>query len=535
MISPHRHLPFTRKLLICGLQILCAGGLIAASWLDARLFLSLWMGLCWLFWLTASSSRPFLVGFLTGSVALSTAFYWTPSALAKTIVLPSLSVWFLIAMMITWEAIPFGVVGLLAQRSISSRSHFWWLIPATWVAMEVFWPRIFPWSFAYSQTELLPLLQLAEWTGAPGISFLMIGVTIIPAVWQNYFTLHAPRSSSNRASLPHAAYTFSALSLLVIALLLGEMRFRYWDAHPRTGRSIEAAIVQIDPRSAGAIEAMRHAVLRERHRIDLVCWPESTLGTYCTQLDSFCDESHTLRQSVLPRVDAHPSRSLPCDLLAGGKSYEPGRGVTGPFYQTAFLIRPDEAISDRYIKRTLMPIGEYIPGQTLFPATREWVELSEPIVTGNDPRPLQLTNGARVGTLMCYEDMVATNARQTVAAGAELLICLINGSAFDNPLTLEQHMRLALLRAVENRRALARCAATGITCVIEPTGRMSARVEPQTSASLVARLPRTNQLTVYTRYGHLFPYGCLAAALYLPVASLARATRCKPWSKLNST
>lgn len=517
------------------LQTVGTGLLIAASWHDARLFLSLWIGLCWFFWMAASTTRPFLMGFVTGSIALSTAFYWTPAALAKTIVLPEFTVWILITLMIAWEAIPFGLIALFTQRQITRSSHSWWLIPAAWVVLEAFWPRIFPWSFAYSQTDVLPLLQLAEWTGAPGVSFVILAVSILPAIWQQFFASAASLERSGSAVRRPLVYTAAAIGLLTLVLAGGDRRLRQWENISKNSRAIHAAIVQIDPRHTTSIEKMRHHVLEKHEPVDLICWPESTLGTYCTRLTSFCDEQVTRRQSVLPRVDAHPSRGLPCDLVAGGKSYEPGRSDAGPFFQTAYLIRPDETIVDRYIKRTLMPIGEYIPGQTVFPATRAWVDLSEPIMTGTDPRPLQLSDGTRAGTLMCYEDMVAKNARDTVAAGAELLICLINGSAFENPLILEQHMRLALLRAVENRRVLARCAATGVSCVIAPTGQMTARVAPQSEASMVARLPRVQQLTVFTRYGHLFPWLCMASVAYLPLSRFARAARRRPCKRPAST
>mgnify|MGYP003927467285 CR=1 FL=1 len=72
---------------------------------------------------------------------------------------------------------------------------------------------------------------------------------------------------------------------------------------------------------------------------------------------------------------------------------------------------------------------------------------------------------------MCYEDIVLQYARDSVVAGAEVLVSLINGSAFENPLALEQHFQLALLRALENRRPLIRCAGTGVSAIVDPIGR----------------------------------------------------------------
>jgi apolipoprotein N-acyltransferase len=221
-----------------------------------------------------------------------------------------------------------------------------------------------------------------------------------------------------------------------------------------------------------------------------------------------------------PRVDLQAISGVPCELLVGGKCFSPGAGEEGPFYQTAFLIRPDGAIAGRYFKRTLMPMGEYIPGQALIPGLRKMANLDEVYSSGNDCRPLELKCGARIGVLLCYEDMVAEDVRASVAQGAEVLISLCNGSAFENPLALEQQLLLSRLRAVENRRCFARCTATGVSCVIAPTGRILSRLETNDEGVLDARLPLLNELTIYNRFGHCLPLACLLTSAALVLSSL---------------
>jgi apolipoprotein N-acyltransferase len=162
----------------------------------------------------------------------------------------------------------------------------------------------------------------------------------------------------------------------------------------------------------------------------------------------------------------------------------------------------------RYRKRTLLPFGEYIPGQHWYPRVREWGTLSEIAEAGNDPRPLVSAYGRRLGVVICYEDMLPRNVRQTVAAGAELIVSLIQGTAFENPLTLVQHQRLAALRAVENRRYFLRCASTGVTCLIAPTGEMIAQLPPQKDGTLVGELFPIQFHMPYTTYGDWLPLLC---------------------------
>ena len=75
-------------------------------------------------------------------------------------------------------------------------------------------------------------------------------------------------------------------------------------------------------------------------------------------------------------------------------------------------------IVGRYQKRTLMPVGEYVPGQQWLPNIRRLADLDDIMVTGVDPKPLVLRDGTRIGVSMCYEDTVPRNARETVAEGA---------------------------------------------------------------------------------------------------------------------
>jgi apolipoprotein N-acyltransferase len=95
-----------------------------------------------------------------------------------------------------------------------------------------------------------------------------------------------------------------------------------------------------------------------------------------------------------------------------------------------------------------------------------------------------------------------------VANGANVLVSLINGSAFTARLTLEQHRMLAQLRAVEMRRCLLRCAATGETCVISPVGTITAALPLHVRGALAARPPLMEGRTLATRLGSLFPACC---------------------------
>ncbi|MCS7303894.1 MAG: hypothetical protein NZ602_02135, partial [Thermoguttaceae bacterium] len=119
-------------------------------------------------------------------------------------------------------------------------------------------------------------------------------------------------------------------------------------------------------------------------------------------------------------------------------------------------------------------------------------------------------------------------ARDSVAAGADVLVSLINGSAFENPLALEQHFQLSLLRAVENRRSFIRCAGTGVSAIVDPTGHIRDRLPTQTEGVLVGEVPLVEGRTIYSKIGYLFSPCCF----WLSVAALlfALASRGRRWA-----
>ena len=233
---------------------------------------------------------------------------------------------------------------------------------------------------------------------------------------------------------------------------------------------------------------------------DLILWPESTLGSYHVALEHFRDPDHTIANSEMPNPAITPYPTIHCDLLAGGKTYE-GERDNGPYKNTAFLIDKRNQIVGRYVKRSLMPIGEYVPGEKWFPRLREWAALNTQLIRGGSDAPLMLSNGTSVGMLVCYEDMVAANASASVREGADCLVALANGSAFKDPDTLRQHLKLAQLRTIENRRALIRCAATGVTCLVQPNGMISESLPIGENGLLFTQVPLVQELTFYTRYG----------------------------------
>lgn len=485
--------------------------LVGSSWIWPSWYLASWVGLAVL-WGVASANRPshaWIWGGLAGAGALALAFQWIPEAVMESLDFARPTAWCVFAASIAYEAIPFGITAFLVSRTLARSAASLWAISAIWVAFELYWPKAFFWSMAHTQTEFLPVLQIAELFGAPGVSFVITSSALAPAVLVAQARLPRPE----RRWRPAITQAVLAMLVLMGTLVFGHHQLDVWQRAPLPRQRLRVAIVQVDPSYGDSIAKMRAKSLALDEQVQLICWPESTLGNYSTMLADFSDEGNTLKCSLPPVVDLQPTRGIHCHVLAGGRLFLPGATDDGPFYQTGFLLRPGQSIAGRYLKRTLMPIGEYIPGEQWLPWLRRAAGLQDIASTGDQASPLRLPGDVLVGVFMCYDDMVPANARRTVAEGAHVLVTLANGSAFKNPLVLEQHLRLSLLRAVENRRCFARCAATGVSCVVAPTGAVTDRIDTNVESIMLADLPIIDTRTLYNRVGFLFAPACLVASL----------------------
>jgi len=118
-----------------------------------------------------------------------------------------------------------------------------------------------------------------------------------------------------------------------------------------------------------------------------------------------------------------------------------------------------------------------------------------------------------LGVLVCYESIFPDLARAQVARGAGLLINITNDAWFGRTSAPYQHQAHMILRAIENRRPVARAANTGFSSFIEPTGALFNRTDLETVAARTTLVPVLSGRTIYTRFGHFFDWLCLVLAL----------------------
>jgi apolipoprotein N-acyltransferase len=256
-------------------------------------------------------------------------------------------------------------------------------------------------------------------------------------------------------------------------------------------------------------EIQRLSLAPSPHHPDLLVWPEAPAPF------SFQDSQFAyLASSVAVRFQ-HPFivgvvEWKPETVSTGGKTHE----IMAP-YNSALMFDAQGHRDFSYDKVHLVPFGEYEP----FPLIHRVVSNVSSEVggfrKGTKYSVGQFPNGNTFGVFICYEAIYPAEIRRFAANGAQLFVNISNDGWFGHSAAAEQHLRMARVRAVENRRWIVRTTNSGITVSIDPYGRILRPMPPDVRAA--ADLPydfRTDK-TLYTRFGDWFAWLCVLVSAIL--------------------
>jgi len=161
----------------------------------------------------------------------------------------------------------------------------------------------------------------------------------------------------------------------------------------------------------------------------------------------------------------------------------------------------------------LVPFGEYVP--SLFSFVNQVTDEAGAYRPGAR-LVLMPIQGRLAGTFICYEAAVGPHVRAFAKAGAEVFVNISNDGYFFRTQAREQHLQLARMRAVENRRWLLRSTNNGITVSIDPAGTVREQIAGFSVSSLRAGYGYVSGQTVFTAFGDWFLWlGALIVAVGL--------------------
>lgn len=389
-------------------------------------------------------------------------------------------------------------VAALGKRNLAVACS---LAPCLWVALEFVRTHLpyigFPWNLTgYAVVSQLSLLQLAAWMGIYGLSFLVAAF--------NSLLVLALVGRARRARIALAV----AIAVLVI---LGEFGSALV---PHQSPRYLAHLVQTNfPQSehyppdwmtlhAGELDELeRISVDAARHSPGLVVWPEVP-APFSSQDPKF--------RELAQRI----ARDSGGDFLFGVVDWKQDAQGNWLATNSAALLDPSGQRIFAYDKIHLVPFGEYVP-------LRRWIKFAGRLTADiSDFTPgtaYRIGNipGGRFGVFICYEAIFPAEVRQFTRVGAELLINISNDGWFGRSSAPAQHLRMARVRAVENRRWLLRGTNNGYTVSVDPYGRIVARLAPDVRGVLEAPYDFRSDLTPYARWGDWFAWLCVAGSVIL--------------------
>jgi apolipoprotein N-acyltransferase len=169
-----------------------------------------------------------------------------------------------------------------------------------------------------------------------------------------------------------------------------------------------------------------------------------------------------------------------------------------------------------YRKLHLVPFTEHFPYEKqLSPLYRALVNADTHFWEAGTEATVFSLADFTFSTPICFEDTFGYLSRRFVQNGAELIVNLSNDAWSQSLPAQNQHLSMAVFRAVENRRAMVRSTASGQTCGIAPNGDIIALAPPFSEAWLTVTVPLVQTTTLYTRWGDYLAVGCTAMAALL--------------------
>ena len=506
----------------------------------------------------ARQPRPlrtaFLVAYLCGILWYAGNCYWIYNTMLYYGGLPPLVSALMLVGFSLVLGLYFGLFGLglaFVQKATGSSRLALILAPLLWTALELAAARItsVPWDqLGYSQVDNALANWLAPWTGVYGISFVLIAANSVFAFacigqdrrlsWRNQICQGAIVGFAACAAILLVAGGDSVLvppspkttaTAVLIQPNLDVAHTGYWmgpgewDQHMAqlarlAEETCKRVITGIPQRAPVTIPICPVPLPRP----DLVVWPEAPAPFF---------ENDPRFQRAMPQI----ARTIHAPLIVNGvgTEFSPNEGAWHD-YVSAMIYSQDGIEIGRYDKIHLVPFGEYIPFARLLFFAHKLTGKVSAFTPGETRKVFHLVGPDgqthRYGVFICYEAVFADEIRQFAKLGAEVLVNLSDDGWYGDTSAPWQHLNMARMRAIENRRWLLRDTNNGVTASIDPYGRVRESIPRHQVDALPASFGFRDDITFYTAHGDVFAWLCVILSAGVVLWSSNRQRPFKPTS-----
>ncbi|MEN8127243.1 MAG: apolipoprotein N-acyltransferase [Planctomycetota bacterium] len=410
----------------------------------------------------------------------------------------------------------------------------------------------FSWYYlAHSQYQHLRLIQICDIFGTLGVSVLVaMGNGLLARLILRHIQKKQQCGITPKQKQRPVWYRFGGVVQLVTfhvllagTLLYGNHRLRetpsYQTEGPLLGSVQPNVPAYVKEEMDNAQELLDDLITDSEKCIDagakLVCWPETMV--LAAMNPDYIDAAPTpapgrYREQILKHINNRGY--VVFGATSVGIDYQQGQPVATDQYNSAFLYRPDGTADPQiYHKIHLVPFGEYIPFRNIQWLYRFFMffnpyDYDYSLTAGTDYTRYEIEADGRkygFGVLICYEDTDPTVTRKLVLdtdghKKADWLVNISNDGWYVHfkerqvvPMVeLAQRVAISTFRCVENRISIIRSVNTGISCLIEPTGKIrnsyaagnlpdEAMDRQGVAGWFVDSIPIDSRITFFSRYG----------------------------------
>ena len=377
----------------------------------------------------------------------------------------------------------------------------------------------FPWLLAgNSFTTNLDKIQFIEYTGVYGISLWIIIIsTLIYYVFKNL------KQDYSKLRSRKVIITILLITILYILpnfftkIIINRKNYQQSD-------EITTTIIQpnINPWHkweehpyklvSDYTDLIRDAV-KNRKTTDLIILPE-TAFTF-SLLYPFYEDKYELVQNLCDSINV-PVLSGTSDIKVymdstqarpDSKKFK-SNGLYYDDFNSSILIEPhkDKSLIQKYAKIKLVIGSERMPYQEKLTFLKDLISWSVGLSsysTGRDTTIFILKDKYKFNTAICYESIYPEFFSRFIDKGAEFSVIITNDGWWGKLSGTYQHNQFAILRAIENRRWIVRCANTGISDIIDPYGNMNDKTPVNEKAEFTDKIGIINEKTFYTKHGDI--------------------------------
>jgi apolipoprotein N-acyltransferase len=448
--------------------------------------------------------RALMLGWIFGFVTNAGGFYWVIHLISEFggVAIPLSVVGF--AMLCAFQGLLMGlVVALVRLGQLRLNIAPVWSLPVAIVALEFIYPLLFPSYIGNSQYRFRALAQVVDITG-------VLGLSAIIGFWNGAaFELLEAKTRRRRVAIVRVAVP---LAIGAFSVAYGLTRLPAVDAVTARADTLTVGMVQTNlgarDKTTSPAQFMRQhldmslELVRRRPDVDLLIWPESVYDGFIRK-----DGSQPGNEAIA---------ALGAPLIMGAFSVDDvNHDGEKDYFNSIVLMSSKGELLSWFDKVELLAFGETLPLSWLIPQINrlfggKWFS------RGTSYRHLRLGDTTFLPTV-CYEDIIPSLPRRIWRndGPADVLVNVTNDSWYGDSHEPMIHLVLASFRSIETRRALIRSTNTGISAIVDPSGRIIEHTAQWTRKTLVANVPliKDRSSTIYMRFGDVIAWIALAFML----------------------